>query len=151
MNRINRKVEYALMALKYMSQKYAGQLTTVKEICQATGAPFDATSRVMQLMAQRGILKSVHGAHGGYLIARDLSKVSFYDVAETVLGPVEVVRCAGAHSESCEFLHKCNVQSPLQNLNNRLIGFYQTVTVAELLNLNHEKEKTWETQAQRST
>jgi Rrf2 family transcriptional regulator, nitric oxide-sensitive transcriptional repressor len=143
MNRINRKVEYALMALKFMSQKYAGQLTSAKEICQSTGIPFDATSKVMQLMAQKGILKSEQGAHGGYLIARDLTKVSFYDVAETILGPVEVVRCASASKEaSCEFLNKCNVQSPLQNLNSRVVGFYQTVTVAELL---------WQTQTQRST
>lgn len=144
MNRINRKVEYALMALKLMSRKFAGQLTTVKEVCQTTGIPFDATSRVMQLMAQKGILKSEHGAHGGYMIARDLSKVSFYDVAETILGPVEVVRCANGHGD-CEFLGKCNVQSPLQNLNARLVSFYQTVTVAELL-----KEKAWENQTQRS-
>jgi hypothetical protein len=43
MNKMNRKVEYALMALKFMSQINAGQLTSVKEICQSTGAPFDAT------------------------------------------------------------------------------------------------------------
>src|SRR5690606_37884444 len=110
-------------------RKFSGQLTTVKEVCQATRIPFDATSRVMQLMAQKGILKSEHGAHGGYMIARDLSKVSFYDVAETILGPVEVVRCASGHGD-CEFANKCNVQSPLQNLNARLVGFYRTVTVA---------------------
>lgn len=144
MNRINRKVEYALMALKLMSRKFAGQLTTVKEVCQATGIPFDATSRVMQRMAQKGILKSEHGAHGGYMIARDLAKVSFYDVAETILGPVEVVRCVSGHGD-CEFSDKCNVQSPLQNLNARLVDFYQTVTVAELL-----KEKAWESQTQHS-
>src|SRR5690606_33789713 len=130
-----------------MSQKYSGQLTTVKEICQATHIPFDATSRVMQQMAQKGILKSEHGSHGGYLIARDLSKVSYHDIAETILGPVEVVRCASGDG-SCEFLPKCNVQTPLQNLNTRLVQFYQTVTVAELLN-SSEKEKAWENQTQR--
>ncbi|MEK6554068.1 MAG: Rrf2 family transcriptional regulator, partial [Bdellovibrionota bacterium] len=68
MNKMNRKVEYALMALKFMSSKEAGQLTSVKEICQSTGAPFDATSRVMQLMAQKKILKAEMGAQGGYQI-----------------------------------------------------------------------------------
>lgn len=145
---MNRKVEYALMALKFMSQKYAGQLTTVKEICQSTGIPFDATSRVMQQMAQKGILKSEQGAHGGYLIVRDLTKISFYEVAETILGPIEMVRCAGGHSD-CEFLSKCNVQLPLQNFNVRLVEFYKTLAVADLLKV--EKEKVWENQAQRST
>jgi Rrf2 family protein len=132
MNRLNRKVEYALMALKYMSGKYAGQLTTVKEICAATHIPFDATSRVMQLMAQHEILKSEHGAHGGYLITKDLSKVSFLEIVEIVTGPVEVVRCANGEGD-CEFFANCNMMSPLKSFNDKLSEFYRTLSVAELI------------------
>jgi Rrf2 family transcriptional regulator, nitric oxide-sensitive transcriptional repressor len=56
MNRLNRKVEYALMALKVMAQKRAGELTSAKEVVEKTGCPFDATARVLQQMAQKGIL-----------------------------------------------------------------------------------------------
>ena len=132
MNRLNRKVEYALMALKYMSSKYAGQRTTVKEICSATHIPFDATSRVMQLMAQREILKSEHGAHGGYLITKDLSKISFLEIIEVVTGPVEAVRCA-AGGEVCEFFANCNLTSPLKAFNEKLTEFYRSLSVAELI------------------
>ena len=44
MHKVNRKIEYALMALKFMSGKMPGQLTQVKEICEKTGSPFDATA-----------------------------------------------------------------------------------------------------------
>jgi Rrf2 family protein len=132
MNRLNRKVEYALIALKHMGNKYAGQLTTVKEICSATGIPFDATSRVMQLMAQHGILKSEQGAHGGYLLMRDLTRVSFFDVMTVVSGPVEVVRCASGQSD-CEFFASCNVISPMKNFNEKLAEFYKSLSVAELI------------------
>lgn len=133
MNRLNRKVEYALMALKYMSGKFAGHMTTVKEICAATHIPFDATSRVMQQMAQKGVLKSEQGAHGGYLLITDLSKVSFHEILEMVDGPMQIVRCASG-KKACEFLAKCNMTSPLQNLNHRLIDFYKELSVAEVIN-----------------
>ena len=132
MKRLNRKVEYALMALKYMSSKFAGQVVTVKEICAATHIPFDATSRVMQQMAQKGILKSEQGAHGGYLLVTDLSKVSFHQILEMIDGPLQIVRCAST-KKSCEFLAKCNLTSPLQNLNKRLIDFYKELSVAEVV------------------
>ncbi len=132
MTRLNRKVEYALMALKYMSTRYAGHLTTVKEICAATHIPFDATSRVMQQMAQKNILKSEQGAHGGYLLVTDLSKVSFHEILEMVDGPTEIVRCASG-KKACEFLAKCNMTSPLQNLNQRLMEFFRELSVAKVL------------------
>lgn len=132
MTRLNRNVEYAFIALKYMSGKYAGHLTTVKEICDRTGVPFDATSRVMQQMAQAKILKSEQGSRGGYLLSRDLAKVSLREVLEVTTGAVEVVRCVGDKND-CEFSAGCNVSEPLRKLNNRLNEFYQTLSVAEII------------------
>lgn len=132
MTRLNRKIEYALIALKYISGKYAGQRTTAKEICAATNAPFDATSRVMQQMAQRNILKAEHGPHGGYLLVTDLSKISFQEIVETVLGPVEVVRCMSGQAE-CELFANCNMVSPLHTFNEKLVEFYKSLSVADLL------------------
>lgn len=149
MVRLNRKVEYALIALKYMSSKFAGQITTVKEICTATGVPFDATSRVMQLMVRSKILKAEIGAGGGYMLVRDLSKISFLEIVELVTGKIKVVRCA-SNAGGCEILSSCNVVSPLRELNNKLIQFYGDLTVADLLKRPEPKnavsqvaEKSW--------
>ncbi len=67
MFKINRKIEYALIALKYMSHKAPGQITSAKEICDMYNTPFDPTSRVLQIMAQHGIVQAEQGAKGGDL------------------------------------------------------------------------------------
>lgn len=136
MNRINRKVEYALIGLKHMRNKPPGELTTVKEISSLYGSPFDATSRVMQILAQKGVLRSEQGAHGGYQITKDLARVSFYEIMEIILGPVAVAKCL--HEEqggesACEIRETCNIVSPVAALNRKLIEFYRSLTVAELL------------------
>jgi Rrf2 family nitric oxide-sensitive transcriptional repressor len=134
MNKINRKVEYALIGLKHMRSRSPGELTTVKELANLYGCPFDATSRVMQLLVQKGVLRSEQGAHGGYMIARDLARVSFYDLVEMILGPVAVARCLHDSSEApCEIRGTCNIVSPVQTLNRRLADFYKSLMVAELL------------------
>ncbi len=132
MNRMNRKVEYALMALKHMSQKKPGELTTSKEVVEAVGCPFDATARVLQTMANKGLLKSEQGAHGGYVLIRDLSKVSFYELVEMILGPLAIVKCLHG-IESCDLKNSCNILKPTTVLNRKLIDFYKSLPLVELL------------------
>ena len=132
MNRLNRKVEYALMALKVMAGKRQGELTSAKDVVEQTGCPFDATARVMQQMVQRGILRSEQGAHGGYLLVRDLGKISLYDLTEIVLGKIAVAKCLHGSSE-CELVGSCNIMSPVSTLNRKLSEFYQNLSVGDLL------------------
>ncbi|MCH2533493.1 MAG: Rrf2 family transcriptional regulator [Bdellovibrionales bacterium] len=132
MTKINRKLEYALMSLKFMSSKGQGQLTQVKEICESTGCPFDATAKTMQQMTSMGLLKSVQGAHGGYMIIKDLSKVSLLELYRGLLGSLELAKCI--HSDSaCELTHSCNIISPIHELNQKLINFYDSLPLIEIL------------------
>jgi Rrf2 family transcriptional regulator, nitric oxide-sensitive transcriptional repressor len=139
MTRMNRKLEYALMALKHMSAKIPGELTSAKEVVDVTGVPFDATARVMQTMANRGLLRSEHGAHGGYVIVRDLSKVSLFDLYEMILGKMEVARCLHGDG-TCELEGHCNIQSPINFLHRRVTDFYRGLSLAELLRLKEREQ-----------
>lgn len=132
MNKMNRKLEYSLMALKHMSSKNPGELTSAKEVSESYHAPFDATARVMQMMAQHGILRSEQGAQGGYQITRELSKVTLHDLLAIIQGPTNITKCM-QKEEPCEMQSNCNIISPLTNLNRRLNEFYQNLTLEELL------------------
>jgi Rrf2 family transcriptional regulator, nitric oxide-sensitive transcriptional repressor len=131
--KITRKIEYALMSLRHMASKYQGELTTAKEVCDAYKTPFDVTSKVMQTMAQKGLLKSEQGAHGGYLVLKDLSKVSLYDLIQIIEGPVAIVKCLHDGPTSCELSQTCNIISPVTILNERLVDFYKNLPVLDLI------------------
>jgi len=120
------------MALKLMAQKRQGELTSAKEVVESVGCPFDATARVLQMMSQHGILKSEHGAHGGYVLVRDLARLSFYELMEVILGPTAAAKClhgAGA----CELESSCNIMSPVTVLNRKQQEFFRGISVGELL------------------
>jgi Rrf2 family transcriptional regulator, nitric oxide-sensitive transcriptional repressor len=140
MNRLNRKVEYALMGLKIMAHKRQGELTSAKEIVDTTGSPFDATARVLQQMAQKGILRSEQGAHGGYIVIRDLARVSLYELMEIIMGPMAVAKCVSGEDGDCDLKARCNIVSPVSVLNRKVVEFYQGLSVAELLRLKERPE-----------
>ncbi len=109
-----------------------GELTSAKEIADKYQSPFDATARVMQLMAQNGILKSEQGAQGGYQITKDLSKVTMQDLIQVVQGPTSIAKCL-SEDEPCELQNNCNIVSPVNVLNQKLADFYKNLTLKELL------------------
>jgi Rrf2 family nitric oxide-sensitive transcriptional repressor len=147
MNKINRKVEYALISLKHMRAKTPGELTTAKELSNIYGCPFDVISRVLQTLGKSGIVRSEQGAHGGYQINRDLARVSFLELNEVILGRVAVAKCIHTEGKTsvgegskesskeapCEMRGTCNIVSPLTAFNRKLTEFYKGLSLAELL------------------
>lgn len=139
MFKFNKKLEYALIALGHMYRKNPGELSSAKEIHNIYQIPFDATSRVMQIMAQKQLLKSEQGAQGGYLIQKDLSKLSFFEFSEIILGELNMVSCLyDQHENSCEIKDCCNIISPLMWLNEKTKDFYRALSMKDLLEKSGE-------------
>ena len=139
MFKINRKVEYALIALRHI--KSSGKLVSAKEICDAYKTPFDTTSRVLQIMAQHGILNAEHGAYGGYELTKDLGSLSFLELVEMIVGPIKIATCFSGDYSLCEVTAGCNVIAPMLNLNERMVQLFKTISVAELLESRHERDR----------
>jgi Rrf2 family protein len=130
MIKINRKIEYALMVLKLMKEKSPSELTTAREVCDAFQTPFDTTAKVMQQMNNAGILHSHKGVKGGYTLARDLSQVSYLELAELIEGKSFMMDC---HEGPCDLYHTCNISQPIKRLNDYLINIFNTLSLNELL------------------
>jgi len=131
--KITRKVEYALIALKHIRTKAQGELSSAKEITERYATPFDMTAKVMQILAQKGVLKSIQGAHGGYVLTRDLSEISLFDFVEMMEGSIGIAKCLHNTETNCELMKTCNIASPLNYLNDKLIGFYKAMSLANIL------------------
>lgn len=131
MLKINKKVEYALIALKLMLEKKREELTTAREVSDKFKTPFDTTAKVMQVMNNAEILASVKGVKGGYYLNRELSRLSYMDLAELIEGKPLAMNCEDMR---CQLLGTCNISGPLTKLSSHLDGFLRNLSVEELLN-----------------
>lgn len=132
MIKINRKVEYALMVLKHMSDK-GHELTSAREIAGLYHTPFDTTAKVMQLMNVSGILHSVKGVKGGYTLARSLSEINYMELSELIEGKSIEMKCSNSEG-TCELIGRCNIISPVQKINLQISNFFKNLTLDQLLN-----------------
>lgn len=134
MLKINKKVEYALMALKFMADKNdQATLVSAREICDAFQTPFDTTAKVMQVMNSHDILKSVKGIKGGYFLNKNLGEITYMELVQMIEGREELGRVCSNHKGTCDFIVKCNISTPVENLNRKLNAFLENLTLAELL------------------
>ncbi len=134
MNKMNKKMEYALMALKHISAKAETELTSAKEVSDQMHIPFEVTARVLQALSSRGLLKAEYGASGGYLLARSLNDVSIHDLSEMLEGHLALTKCLG-NDDPCEISETCNITSPISNLNKKVQEFYRSVSLSEVLHV----------------
>ncbi|MFK8136910.1 MAG: Rrf2 family transcriptional regulator [Bdellovibrionales bacterium] len=139
---MNKKTEYALIALKHLQEREQGYLMSAKEVTETYQTPFDATSRVLQRLASGNWLVSEQGAHGGYKLSKDLDQLSFKELMEIIEGPQSIVKCLAvdASAKKCDLVETCNMVSPLSNLNTLLLNFLDELSVGDLIRSNSDKK-----------
>lgn len=133
MLKVNRKVEYGLVALKHMMQKPKGQLTSVREICDHFGTPFDPVAHVLRILSSEGLVQSEQGAHGGYRLQDVAGTTNLARFIEIIEGPMAFTECMREDDCRCAMTDRCNIISPMQTLNDRLQDFLKSITLQDLL------------------
>jgi len=135
--KVHRKVEYGLIALRHMHGKPRENLTSVREICDHYGTPFDPLAHVLGILNAKGILKSEQGAHGGYRLLENLKNINLAEFIEMIEGQLAWIECARPEDEcKCGLMESCNIIGPMHDFNRRLIMFLKSITLDELLQLN---------------
>lgn len=144
MLKIHRKLEYALLALQHMRMAGAAdgadRLVTARELCRVHPMSFDVLSKVLQRLAQIGVLVSEQGAQGGYRLRADLDRLSLYALSEALVGPMRFATCMDDRCD-CQLTGSCTIISAVVNLAKRVERLYRGVTVGELLTSDEDDER----------
>jgi Rrf2 family protein len=90
MQLISRTSEYALRAVLWLVQEPERSQTT-RQIARATRTPPDYTSKVLQLLAKAGVVRSQRGLGGGFQLARVPAEITVLEVINAV-DPLERIQ-----------------------------------------------------------
>lgn len=85
MLKFSRKLLYAIEAVVDIAYHSGGEPVQIRDVTERQKMPQRYLEQVMQRLVKAGILKGVRGPRGGYLLARDRSKICVGDVARIVM------------------------------------------------------------------
>jgi len=128
MFKINRKTEYALMALEYLHNNSGQQ--SVRSISNELSIPFDTLSLVLQRLNKINFVESIQGVNGGYQLKESLEKLSYLHLCETIEKKSFFKDCVELE---CDYLHNCNIQGPVNKLNKKIKEYLSTIKVQDIL------------------
>jgi Rrf2 family cysteine metabolism transcriptional repressor len=90
--KISSKGEYGLRALVDLAQhRDVGAPVQVKDIAKRQGIPEEYLGQLMVGLRRAGLVNSVRGAAGGYLLARPAAEITVAQVLGTLEGPLALV------------------------------------------------------------
>ncbi len=131
MLRLSKKIDYGLMALIHLAQGSGRVAWSAREIAQSYNIPPHLMAKVLQKMAQSGIVVSHQGTHGGYTLGRPAHLINAAEVIESIEGPFSMTSCVSQNGYCLQF-EKCTIKSPLQLLSDSVIMMLRRMTVAQM-------------------
>jgi Rrf2 family protein len=133
MIRVSTRGRYALRAVVdvYLNSENGPALRQGIADRQAISA--DYVAQLFRKLAKAGILRSVRGPGGGYLIGRDPTTITAGDVLRAVEGPIAVVHCVEpGESPSCERADTCITHLVWRRLSDVMAQFLDSLTLESL-------------------
>jgi Rrf2 family protein len=84
-----------------------------------------------------GLLRTVRGASGGYLLARDPAQITVAEVVKALEGSVSPVDCIN-HPELCERSHDCAARQLWSELERAMFRVLENRTLKDLVERHEE-------------
>lgn len=104
-------VEYALHSLFYMVGLPEGKTVGIKQLAELNALSETYLSKAFSKLRKAGVVRSIPGVNGGYVLARPAEDISFWDVIEAIEGPSYFFQCAEIRKNNI-FVEDASVFTP---------------------------------------
>jgi FeS assembly SUF system regulator len=131
--RLTHLADYAVVMMTAAARRGSAVRLSAGELASDTGVPLPTAQKLMGRLASAGLLHSVRGAGGGFMLARPVSEISLADIVEAVEGPIAMTMCSGSEEASdCALDAHCRVKPHMGVVSNAVRGALNAVTLQSL-------------------
>jgi Rrf2 family protein len=90
-------------------------------------------AKILKLLAGAGIVSSIRGAKGGYILALSLKEINVKQVINALDGPIALTSCVTTSKTHCELSEKCSMHGRWNHVNIAIKRALESVTIADML------------------
>ncbi len=134
--KITAQEEYGLRCLLQLARVPNSTLVSVKEVALKEGLSSAYVEKLLRLMSQSGLVHSVRGVKGGYVLNRPATQITLGEVIR-VLGKMpsthEICHVFTGNQASCVHISDCGIRSVWSGLTSYIQSFLDQTTLASLL------------------
>lgn len=136
--RFSTRGRYGIRACLELAEQYGNGAVQISQVARNRGIPEKYLAQLFPLLRKSGLVKSVRGARGGYVLSRPPGEIRMIEIVEALEGPIAPVECV-LQPSLCDRFDTCGVRLFWSRVRDSLAGAMDSMSLADLLGMDKEK------------
>ncbi len=139
--KITAQEEYGLRCLLQLARVPQGKIMAVGDIAKKEGISSAYAEKLLRILARAGLVHSVRGIKGGYVLNRPASQVTLGEIVRALGSVITTTEICGeytGHHATCVHFSDCSIRSIWAGLTTYIQRFLDETTLAMLLEKEYE-------------
>ena len=133
--KLSTKGRYAVMAVVDLAQQSRGRPIALADVAKRQEISLSYLEQLFAKLRRFGLVKSVRGPGGGYLLSAPPDQTRIADIVLAVDEPIRATRCTPGSPEGCRAnRERCATHELWEALGGHIYDFLNSVTVADVCN-----------------
>lgn len=129
--RLTTKGRYAVTAMIDLAIHQPDGPVTLKSISENQGISLSYLEQLFAMLRRSHLVAGTRGPGGGYVLARDVERISMADIVVAVDEPLDITQCDG--KENCHQGERCLSHDLWSELSDQLYFFLNGIHLGELI------------------
>lgn len=131
--KLSTKGRYAVMAMADLAHHSRGKPVALAEVAERQEISLSYLEQLFGKLRRGGLVASVRGPGGGYLLAHEPAAMRIADIIMAVDEPIKATRCTAGSPRGCHS-HKgrCLTHDLWEELGNQIYLYLSSVTLADI-------------------
>jgi len=131
--KLSTKGRYAVMAMADLAFNSKGKPVSLADVAERQEISLSYLEQLFGRLRRGGLVNSVRGPGGGYLLSRDKSELRISDIMLAVSEPFKTTRCKPGVAEGCiSDKSRCLTHDLWEELGNQIYLYLSSVTLADV-------------------
>lgn len=130
--KLSTRCRYGIHAMFDLAQNVGGGPQTIRAIAERQMVPEQYLEQIIGVLRRGGLVTSLRGAQGGYMLARAPADISIGELFRLLEGPVMMADCLD-DAESCVRSGKCPSRLVWERLRTCIDSMVDSITLQDML------------------
>ncbi|MFO1128526.1 MAG: Rrf2 family transcriptional regulator [Rhodospirillales bacterium] len=131
--KLSTKGRYAVMAMADLAHHSRGKPIALAEVAERQEISLSYLEQLFGRLRRGGLVSSVRGPGGGYMLARDPKAMRIADIILAVDEPIKATRCTPGSPQGCHSHRgRCLTHDLWEELGNQIYLYLSSVTLADV-------------------
>jgi Rrf2 family cysteine metabolism transcriptional repressor len=136
--KLSTRGKYGVRAVFEIALHYGKGPITIKEIADRQGISFSYLEQILHRLGKAGVIESVRGPAGGYLLARKPLDLTIGDIVRALEGPIALSHCLEpGESGDCTQAEDCVARMVWVKVGAKIEEALDSISFNDLLHQQH--------------